>query len=178
MRSEAWLPQKALLRGRPLSLKTLTGFVPHPPWSLTAPQNSLTLRQSEASSGLQPGSLAPVTWALRLEWPCSKAGARSPAFVGHRSTLLYEAEALISDNYLWEKRSGVLTAPSKNLKDRRKLLTMDRGRCISAPMSKTRYCLTDEGRELPETLWWAISCFLILWPPRQTLTNKTSMPPV
>ena len=63
---------------------------------------------------------------------------------GHRSTFLSATGALISDNYLLEKRSRVLSAPSKKLEDRRKLLTMGHRRCISVLMLKTRYCLIDE----------------------------------
>lgn len=63
---------------------------------------------------------------------------------GHRSTFLNATGALISDNYLLEKRSRVLSAPSKKLEDRRKLLTMGHRRCISVLMLKTRYCLIDE----------------------------------
>ena len=60
------------------------------------------------------------------------------------STFLNATGVLISDNYLLEKRSPVLNAPSKKLKDRMKLLTMGCRRCISSLMLKTRYCLIDE----------------------------------
>jgi hypothetical protein len=114
--------------------------------------HSTELTGFEAEWGLlrsPAGSLASVTWApvgsvRRLESPCSKPRDTDPDYSGHRSTFLYAVRALISDNYLLEKRSRVLSAPSRKLKDRRKLLTMGQGRCTSAPKLKTRYCLTDE----------------------------------
>lgn len=158
-RSRPCLLQEALLRGKTSPPEdthwpgATSSLMSHCPTELTDFEAQWGLLRNPAG---QPWS---VTWfhplhpPPRLVWrgqhqeitmSCCKATGTRPDYLGHRSALLNEAEALISDNYLLEKRSWVLSAPSKKLKDRRKLRTMGRGRCISAPVSKTRYCLTDE----------------------------------
>lgn len=92
------------------------------------------------------------------------------------STFLNATGVLISDNYLLE-RSPVLNAPSKKLKDRRKLLTMGCRRCISSDVKNkvlsnwwvVRAC-RDFFDEPSPASWYC--------DPQQTLTNKTSMPSI